>query len=202
MESIPQKPETENKDGLSLKAKGALIAIFLSLGIAVIVPFIDLSDKKPTTEPPVYFSNQPSAEKPLDKPSASTPSPTPNPTIGGQSEISDLGRQLASIDANENLELSDPRSVTYEALLISLKNKTGTEKQKIADYTVNMRDLLKEKGISVTLLFILSQVNKMARKELNQSYETYTILLGATLVDEKERKTSSYGSHRGAVAAA
>jgi hypothetical protein len=201
MEPTSTKPEPKESERLSLQTKGILIAICLSLGIAITVPFCDLANKK-NHDGSLYYSGNQTAQEPFNpSPSPSIPDTPPLSTGSESSEISDWGRQLASIDANQMLEPSDPRSVAYEALLISLKNKTGTEKQKIADYTVYMRDTLKGKGVSVTLLFILSQVNKMARRELNQNYETYAVLLAAKLIDDKDRKTGAYGFRRGTIEA-
>jgi hypothetical protein len=98
---------------------------------------------------------------PKPKPS---PSPSTRPAPAALYTENDPEYKLASIDAGFPLDVSDPVIDNYADVLDSLSQKCKEGPTTLGDMAVVARDLLKKKGVSLSLLKVLQSVDKSIPK--------------------------------------
>lgn len=85
---------------------------------------------------------------------------------------------LAALDAGQSIDENDPRVEVYSSLLSEIRSKSRNTLQEISDITIDVRQSLRDKGVSVNVYELLQSVNEaMPQHDDSNAYDYRQIAL-------------------------
>lgn len=110
---------------------------------------------------------QPSSSKENAEVEASSPA-SDEPIMRNETTVmqySSIAFKLASINAGQYVATSDPTVKAFGDLISELSSKYVEDEQRIADITVKSHEMLKEIGISTSLLDMMKGMNQLVSEK-------------------------------------